>query len=658
MTSSPTPVTITVTVTNNGTSTLAQLSLVGAREAPIVTQKALDAALARPTRGTSLLTSLTVEPIEGTLAPHQTRTLSYTVQTSTTNDRGIACFCQAGGGVYPIDIALHTGGATGGPGVAWAQALLPYVPADRSLRTGWIWPLIDRPHRLTEDNVFLDDTLTGSVSSGGRLDRALDVLESVGASAHLSVVLDPELVDELVTMTHGYRVQSVTGLVAGTGAAAAAHWLARLGQVLGTLPPADVSLLPFADPDVDAVTRAGLTYTSTMPEPMRTQVDTALGRAYGSKLAWPAGETATASGLAALLAAGASGVVLDDQTLPPPDDEPDAAAIAPLPGSSTTRAVVVDDNLDKRATSALTAGGSGVTGLSQLAAELAMRAITADGSGYVAFVPDRRVDADPSAAAATIRTSSLQAWTAPTSAAEALVAVAPVERGSLRTPSSAQPAEISPAQLDTVRSAGTFVTGFRTVVAPTDAATLFVGYPAAFQRLESSAWRADRQTGQSYANRLNGDIAALSGGVHIVRPTNGTYSLDSNTGKLPLTVRNDLPYTVTVRIRANSDLVGFSTDDAGAQTIGPQSQHIVYLPAHVARTGHFKITAALLAPDGLPLGAGVPLSIYSTALGTIGVVITVVAVVVLVLALVVRFGRRLYRRGRPSPSPAHDLAGV
>jgi uncharacterized membrane protein YbaN (DUF454 family) len=45
-------------------------------------------------------------------------------------------------------------------------------------------------------------------------------------------------------------------------------------------------------------------------------------------------------------------------------------------------------------------------------------------------------------------------------------------------------------------------------------------------------------------------------------------------------------------------------------------------------------------PSGASFGAALPLSIYSSALGTIGVVITVVAGAILLLALAWRFVRR------------------
>jgi hypothetical protein len=59
------------------------------------------------------------------------------------------------------------------------------------------------------------------------------------------------------------------------------------------------------------------------------------------------------------------------------------------------------------------------------------------------------------------------------------------------------------------------------------------------------------------------------------------------------------------------------------------------------------VVAALYTADGQHrVGDAVEMTVRSTALGVVGVVITVVAGAVLVLALIVRFGRRLRNRRR------------
>jgi hypothetical protein len=59
----------------------------------------------------------------------------------------------------------------------------------------------------------------------------------------------------------------------------------------------------------------------------------------------------------------------------------------------------------------------------------------------------------------------------------------------------------------------------------------------------------------------------------------------------------------------------------------------------------------LFTPSNEQLGAPVDLSVHSTALGAIGVIITITAAAVLVLALLIRFIRRL-RNPKPVPGTA------
>jgi hypothetical protein len=81
----------------------------------------------------------------------------------------------------------------------------------------------------------------------------------------------------------------------------------------------------------------------------------------------------------------------------------------------------------------------------------------------------------------------------------------------------------------------------------------------------------------------------------------------------------------------------------------------------VQRAGRFQVDAMLATPDGTPLGQPVRLQVRSTALGGIGVTITLVATGILVVALVVRFVRRFRHRRRPPPTdrsapPAQPMA--
>ena len=172
--------------------------------------------------------------------------------------------CQtAGGGVYPINFTATAAAEPGGQTnqVGFGQTYLPSFHDDpKPVQVSWVWPLIDRPHRLIGTARRSPTTASPSrCGTGGRLDRALAVVERVAPKVHLTLVIDPELIDELAVMSNPYQVDEGGKVFPGTGTEAARAWLKRLRDVIASTEP---SLTPYADPDIDAVTRAGLSWNN------------------------------------------------------------------------------------------------------------------------------------------------------------------------------------------------------------------------------------------------------------------------------------------------------------------------------------------------------------------------------------------------------------
>jgi len=138
-------------------------------------------------------------------------------------------------------------------------------------------------------------------------------------------------------------------------------------------------------------------------------------------------------------------------------------------------------------------------------------------------------------------------------------------------------------------------------------------------------------------------VQKLQTGVRIEVPIDGTYTLDSGTGRLPVTVVNTLDYDVRIRVRVTSRLAGLSTDDSGEIVVPARNRRTVQVTAHVARSGRFAVEAQLVMPDRAPLGSPITVIVHSTALGRIGVVITAVAGALLALLLGFRAVRGVAR---------------
>jgi len=212
-------------------------------------------------------------------------------------------------------------------------------------------------------------------------------------------------------------------------------------------------------------------------------------------------------------------------------------------------------------------------------------------------------------------------------------------------------------------AAATFADSFRSALSQADAVKMLGGIPSAVQRTVSSAWRDRRAEGVQTAAALTTIVASLQNGVQIAQPAVGTYTLASNSAPLFVTVVNSLavPVTVRVSIETVNNIVGFSAETLQHETIPARQQVSLRMAVKVQRAGRFQVDATLATPDGTPLGQPVRLQVRSTALGGIGVTITLVATGILVVALIVRFVRRLRHRRPPPPTdssapPAQPMA--
>jgi Family of unknown function (DUF6049) len=655
-----TMVTVRVSIANNTDNTLQQIQLRAVRDSPIIRQGALDDMLAHPIAPVdpSLTQPMPTLKYADSIPAHSTTELTYQFPASSIRESGGVCLCQSG--VYPIDISAYAATTTRATpsSVAWVQTYLISVASTPvAEQVSWLWPLIDRPHRVSDTAVFTDDALATEIATGGRLDRALQVLEQVGPTSKVTVVIDPELLAELQQMVDGYQIQSGATTVAGTDGAAAADWLRRLRAVIATTP---IALTSYGDPAINASVAAGLVWNAPMPATMAVQVDQALGRVVtpaDSTLAWPPDETLTPAALTELADANTGTVVLNDATVPAAKGAPVGTALTSVTvanaATTTVAALVTSSSLEQRVDGLLNSGGSSQAGLPALLAELSLRTLQSDAApSFVVLTPSRYVDTNPATAAAVITATATSVWASPVAAAGVASAAsatsatgatsaASTDHDSIVGPNAQHYGGSAPLIAQAVRTKA-FVTDFESALDGADTTTLLGAYPAAIQLAQSAGWSTDPAAATAFGAALAGQQRQLTSQVQIVRPSNGSYSLASESAPLLVTVANSLPVPVTVRLAITTvgGLAGFRADDGGAQVIPADSRRTIKVQAHVTRSGHFRVQAQLLMPAGGTFGAALPLSIYSSALGTIGVVITVVAGTVLLLALIYRFARR------------------
>jgi hypothetical protein len=667
------PSQITVELTLTSSTPQPDVRVIGERGDPIENQSALDNAIANRSRPSASGLPIPAHPeVKLSLEANTPTPVTFTTTTSTQDDGSGICLC-ASAAIYPLLFSAHVNenGVDQQLGVA-ATYLPAFYPEGFGqnvipVRVSWLWPLLDRPHRLTSDTVFTDDDLAAELAPDGRLDRALQVVENVGDSIPLTLVVDPEVLDEIWVMAHKpYQVRDGTNLIAGTGKDAAAAWLDRLRNTLSTDTQVEVELTPFADPNVQAITAAGRTWRTSLPSTaMAQEVSDALGgRALDSTLAWPAKGAIDRTTLAALDKDGVSTVVLNSSAVTPRLAKGAVpAGLARLrTGGTDVAAALTSSTLERFVARNLTASDGTSSTLPQLLSELAVRAAQEpDVKHAVVLSAPRYVDPDVTAAVETIRETSNSKFAKPIALRAAVLpgALLPTNRSGLApVPSSA--ANVSDPAFDAATNAAVNLPAIRSMLDTKHdlAARAFVqSLPIAIQRAESAAWADETQAGAAggYADELNRTVDDTISGVRIVQPSSRSYTLASNNSPLPITIDNELPYAVNVQISINTippKLPGFSTSRIGVQHVDSKQKRTVKIPTTIERSGRIRITAVLLPPNGTKqLGGTQELTVRSTALGTVGVIITITAGIALALALLVRFGRRLRSRRANGAEP-------
>jgi hypothetical protein len=686
-------ITVTGTLTNTGNEPISDLAVRLQRGTALSGRQEMAAAVGDPDPATTV--QPTFAPLDFELAPGESRQFSYTLDSAELRlDQD---------GVYPV--LFNVNGTVDGDQERRVGELptflvqQPVVPSSRTA-VAWLWPLSEPSHRDAAGG-FVDDRLTEVISGGGRLDRALAVVERLpgggtGEADPLSVTLavDPALVEALALMADGpYAVDGVAG--AGTGTEEAQAFLERLRTVVAAHP---VAALPYGDLDTDGLQAAGLPQVITRSLP-GTPAGTAQARpappppAAGDGGATPAGpvETPATGAGAQILAAvldvapatdlawaadgsydpetldtlrdgGIDRVVLGSGALTDGDsavglDGSDAVArTAVTTGEGPLDVLVADPTLSAVVGAAeVTPGGPRIAEQRYLAELAALNLQAPPGSEQSVLVaPPRNLEAGLEGAGAMISdTAGGLPWLRPGSVAgfgNLPIAAA----GSLTD-------QVEETALDGV---GMAVLG-EAVAAREDLASAVAGdanlalrnYDAGIARAASVLRREAPEQFAAAAADARATIARLRERVSVVAPADGTYSLASSDAPLVLTVDNPLPFPVQVRLQVRtSNGRGLSVGDIGVQTLAPEQRTTLQVPTELQRSGGFTVTAQVTTPSGRPLGDPVEIQVKSTAYGPISLFITVGAASLLGLLFLRRLVHFVLRRRRGTPA-GDDVPG-
>lgn len=629
-----------------------------------------------------------VKPVLTSLAPGQTT--AFDLRT-TVGALGLGQL-----GAYPMDVVGRGDFDGQRSNLGLAPTWIPWFAGDpvRPLRIAVLWPLVDQPRRGPRD-VMVDDQLAATLAPAGRLGQLLAGARGgetgqCDGVAHgppqtfvdkpatppptrrceavpVTYAVDPDLLDTVKAMTKPYDVQAGGRIRPGTGTAAATRWLGGLNAALNS---SSVLALPYADPDVDALTRdsRGKNDIAVAQKVGAAVVREVTGATPLSTVAWPPAGTVSTAAMDALLVAGTQALVLDPTAYdgPPVELNHTPGTRAVLPPSAAGEAVtglVVDRELSDLLTSQRTSGLGPRLAEQRWLTETAIIAAEQPGlSRTLLLAPPRRGQVPAPVAAAALRDIGRLPWLCPVQladiatgrdrcatdppAAATATRSKPEPRGDARIAPNAT--ELSSGLLTRVaQDRDTAVQLVEAILKPSDSASRTNSrLRRAVARSESSAWRGapdgDAPAGRRMANLLSNDVADLVGHVKV---RGKPLLLTSTKGTLSVSVENTLDVPIAVRVRFFSSTATLSTQETGLIEVRPGTAQQASVRAAARKSGRFVVFAQLMDRNGQRFEDPAEVDVRSTRYGRIALGVTGLAAGVLLAAAGVRIVRRALRHG-------------
>ncbi len=677
------PLTVAGTLTNHATSPVADatVTLRLQRNAPR-TRSAIDLWLDLDVRFATL--QLARLNLERSLAPGESTAFRLTVPPE---DFPIAAVPSAFGS---RGIAVDAAGAgESGPLEATARTLLVWYPGSNAQPTtvSLLVPLVPTASDLigaalgattvAETSAERLIGLAGATAVAPAVTWALDPLVLAG--------LDPVDAESAQPVATGQEPGESPGVTTSPGAptegpspapapAATPNATSEpaatpqdLGAVLRSLAQGrEVIALPYADADAAATTHAGLTGLYDRALAIGQDITRTGGIVTTSDTVWPAATTPDAATMTVLARRGASSAILPEDSLPlrsTPTYTPTGRATLEMPGggpqgASVTMAALLTESVLSAALAG-TAPAPGRDAQSDDARALDARqyvlAVTAmicrerpsDGRHVLAVLP-RDFVGDPGALAERIGSLDEAPWVelAPVST----LADAP-DPGLARTGlpgEHVEEQEAPPEVLEQIATTSADLAQFAEIA--DDPALLVRAEQLQLQQATSAAWRSDTTGRVSFLNAATADAEAVQLGVGVL--SSGTVNLISDTGDLPVTVRNSLDQPITAQLRLTPDGPSLQLPDVVTVEVPGGSEVPFPVRVHAVGSADVQVLAELTDAIGNPVGTSATLVVRVRAdWENVGTAILAAIVGLAFIVGLVRSIRRSSRRGDSVPNP-------
>jgi hypothetical protein len=542
-------------------------------------------------------------------------------------------------GLYPLEIELRSDDV---PIARMRTPLIfltevPAVP----LNLAWTWVLSSPVHHRP-DGVFVSESLERSIRPGGRVDSMVAALNEM-QDVPVTVVVSPVLLQQLRSMVDGYRIalaEEVRTVAPGTGGAADAQRILDELRDVVAQPATEVVALPFGDPSIPALFEAGLANDlSELVRRGRNEVESTLGASPVIRVTRPPYSQLDPGTLARLAARGGQTLLLDPGFLPsegrfmftPP-------AVTQVTGGGRTMAAIVPDVT-------VTARTLAYPDDPELAARAALGELASiwfefpgtPGRGAAVLFPEAAPQR-PAFFEAFGRLVRASPWLAPATATGFVPAIDPQQAAPLAP--RVYP-HFSTAYVRSLLGARAQVTRFgNTLDDPADReAELLEPLDHDLLMAESATFIAQSSLGAEFVQHVIRSIRDVYDEVSI---PSQVFTLTSQTGELPIVVRNDSGHELNVQIRFVADRrMGFPNGGDHVLAL-PTGAQILRFAVSARATGLIPIrmqirTVGSVSPDVITQEQ---ILVRSTAYNRLALLLTIGAAVF----LLGWWGRRLIPR--------------
>lgn len=421
----------------------------------------------------------------------------------------------------------------------------------------------------------------------------------------------------------------------------------------------EVLALPYADADAAALTHRDRLGLFDVAVDTGVELFAAAGLAPLDGIGWPAGAQPDRATVGALADRGARAVILPEASVPlrreltyTPTGR--ATVLADRAGEEGVAALLAEDMLSAALAGRSPHDDAGSTSGAALAARQYLLGLTAmvsrerpaDVQHLLAVLP-RTFDGDPAHLAGRIDVLADAPWVELSPVSALIAAPNPaVTEADLPAEAVAQ-GEIPAELLDEVLRARTALADFATIAA--DPELLVRDEQLRLLQVASAAWRADPGGRSSFWNVVRAAAAEVPTRVGVL--ATGTVNLISETGGLPVTVRNGLDQPITAQLRLTPQGPSIRLPELVPVELPAGSEVAVPVPVSAVGSADIEVDAQLVDGTGRPVGE--PATLYVRVRAdweNVGTALLAAVVAVTFVVGLIRSIRRAHRRRAALPS--------